>query len=114
MISVFENLNKFAGKSKILDGVAVFFARVMVYLMVLFLFTFAVMHHSRGIFVYPFFSGLCAAFIFDKIIYIFLKAKRPAEIKGTKVLIPIPKNPSFPSRHASLLFGISFYLFFCY
>ena len=84
----------------------------MVYLMVLFLFTFAVMHHSRGIFVYPFFSGLCAAFIFDKIIYIFLKAKRPAEIKGTKVLIPIPKNPSFPSRHASLLFGISFYLFF--
>jgi len=57
-------------------------------------------------------SGLCAAFVFGKIVQFFYKEQRPAEFKGTNVLISVPKNPSFPSRHASLAFGISFYLFF--
>ena len=63
-------------------------------------------------FIYPFFSGLFAAFVITKIIYLFYKEERPAELRSAKVLIPVPKNPSFPSRHAALLFGTSFYLFF--
>ena len=111
MFSVFRNINHFAGKSKILDTFAIFCARYLIYLMVVILFASAVEIHSRGLFVYPMLSALCAAFIFDKAIYIFYKKSRPAELKTTKLLIPVPENPSFPSRHASVAFGISFYLF---
>lgn len=112
MISIFKNINRFAGKSKPLDWFAIFCARYLIYISVVFLFGSAVYSHSKGLFVYPLLSGLCAAFIFDKIIYVFYREHRPAELKTSNVLIPVPKNPSFPSRHASLLFGISFYLFF--
>jgi undecaprenyl-diphosphatase len=112
MFSVFRNINKFAGKSKLLDGFEIFCARWLIYLMVVFLFVCAFNFHSKGLFVYPLLSGLCAAFVFDKAIYIFFKEKRPATLKSTTVLIPVPQNPSFPSRHASLIFGISFYIFF--
>jgi len=110
--SVFKNINRFAGKYKLLDACAIFCARYLIYLMILFLFACAGYSHSKGLFVYPLLSGFCAAFVFDKIIYFFYKEKRPATLKSTNVLIPVPKNPSFPSRHASILFGISFYLFF--
>ena len=110
-LSVFKNLNHFAGKSKFLDGFAVFCARYLVYLLVIVLLISAVFMHSRGLFVYPLLSGLCAAFVFNKIIYIFYKEPRPATLQGTKILIPVPENPSFPSRHAAVLFGISSFLF---
>ena len=112
MFSVFKNINRFAGKSKLLDGFAIFCARYLIYLMVVLLLCFAVILHSRGVFVYSLFSGLCAAFILNKIIYIFYKEPRPATLPSTKILIPVPENPSFPSRHAALLFGVSSYLFF--
>jgi len=112
MFSVFKNINRFAGKSKLLDAFEIFCAGQLIYLMVLGLFVSAVFFHSRGMFAYSLLSGLCAAFVFNKIVYLFYKEQRPAELKGTNVLISVPKNPSFPSRHASFLFGISFYLFF--
>ena len=111
-LSVFKNLNKFAGKSEVLDNLAIFCARYLVYLLVLFLLFIAYNTKNWQIFFYPFLSGLLSAFVFDKIIYIFYKRHRPAELKSAHILIPVPKNPSFPSRHASLLFGISFLLFF--
>lgn len=112
MFSVFKNINNFAGKSKILDGVAIFCASYLVYLIIFALFVEAIFFHSRGIFVYPLLSGFCAAFVFNEIVYIFYKEKRPAEFRSTNVLIKVPKNPSFPSQHASFIFGMSFYLFF--
>jgi undecaprenyl-diphosphatase len=114
MFSIFKNINQLAGRWKALDVFGIFCARYLVYLMAIFLFASAVFYHSKGLFVYPLLSGLCAAFLFDKIIYHFYREKRPAELKSTNVLIPVPQNPSFPSRHASLVFGISFYIFFYY
>lgn len=110
--SVFKNINRFANKSKLLDLSAVFCARYLLYLMVVFLLLFAFATGSWQIFFYPLLSGLISAFVLDKIIYVFYKRHRPAELKSANILIPVPKNPSFPSRHTSLLFGISFYLFF--
>lgn len=110
--SVFRNINRFANQSKVIDAFAVFCARYLLYLMLIFLLLFASIIHNWHIFFYPLLSGLFAAFVINKIIYFFYKEQRPAEFKNTKILIPVPKNPSFPSRHASLLFGISFYLFF--
>lgn len=110
--SFFKNINRLAGKSKIFDAFGIFCAKYLLYLMLVILLASAFYFHSRGVFAYPLLSGLCAAFVFDKIIYFFYKAERPAEFKTTKLLIAVPSNPSFPSRHASLMFGISFYLFF--
>ena len=112
MISVFKNINRFAGKSKFLDGVAIFCAKYLLYLMLALLFLVAVVIHSRGIFFYPLVSGLSGAFVINTVIYFFYKKHRPAGLKGTRTLISVPENPSFPSRHAALVFGISFYLFF--
>lgn len=111
MFSFFKDINKYAGKFKLLDGLAIFCARALIYLLVLFLFVSAVYYHSRGLFVYSLLSGMAAAFLINSAIYALYKEKRPAEFKTTKTLIPIPSNPSFPSRHAALSFGISFYLF---
>jgi undecaprenyl-diphosphatase len=112
MFSVFRNINRLTNKSKLLDVFAIFCARYLLYLLLVFLLVFAFASNNWRVFVYPLLSGLFAAFVFDKIIYIFYKKNRPAELKSAKVLIPVPHNPSFPSRHTSLLFGISFYLFF--
>jgi len=112
MFSVFRNINRFANKSKTLDRFAVFCAKYLLYLMIVFLLSFAFAVHNWQIFFYSLFSGLLSAFVLDKIIYTFYKEQRPAYLANAKVLILIPKNPSFPSRHASLLFGMAFYLFF--
>lgn len=112
IFSVFRNINCLANKSKLLDAFAIFCARYLLYLLIIALLIFSFISNSWQIFVYPLLSGLFSAFVLDKIIYIFYKKHRPAELKSAKVLIPVPHNPSFPSRHTSLLFGVSFYLFF--
>jgi undecaprenyl-diphosphatase len=112
MFSVFKNINQFANKSKLLDGFAIFCAVYLLYLLIIFLFLFAFLSNNWPIFIYPFSSGLFSAFVISKIIYIFFRERRPAEFKNTNILIGVPKNPSFPSRHSSLLFGMSFFLLF--
>lgn len=112
MFSIFRNINRFANKSKLLDAFAIFCASYLLYLMLAILLLFAIVIHNWKIFFYPLICGLFAAFVINNIIYIFYKRQRPAEMKNAKVLISVPKNPSFPSRHAAILFGISFFLFF--
>ena len=111
-LSVFRNINRFANKSKLLDGFAIFCAKDVLYLMIVFLLLWALAYHNWQMFLYPLLSGLFATFVINKIIYIFYKEHRPAELKSAKVLISVPQNPSFPSRHAALVFGISSFLFF--
>ncbi|MFA6190541.1 MAG: phosphatase PAP2 family protein [Candidatus Staskawiczbacteria bacterium] len=111
-MSVFKNINGFAGKYEKLDKFAIFCAVHLLPTMLAFLLLVAAVKHNFQMFLYPTLTGLFSAFVVSKIIYIFYKEKRPARLKDTKLLIPIPKNPSFPSRHASLVFGLSFCLFF--
>ena len=76
----------------------------------LFFISFA--QNNLRLFIYCFLSGMVAVFVIARIIYFFYKEARPATLQGTKILIPVPDNPSFPSRHAAMLFGLSSYLFF--
>lgn len=112
MFSILKNLNQFAGRWKLLDGFSIFCARYLIYFMVAFLFILGFARNNLRLFVYCVLSGLLALLVVDKIIYFFYKEHRPAELKSTKVLIPVPKNPSFPSSHASFAFGISFLVLF--
>lgn len=112
MISVFKNINQFAGRWKVLDDLAIFFARFVPYLMVVFLFFYSVYISNIYLFFYTFLSGCFSRFVINELVHIFYKEQRPAALKETKILIPVPKNFSFPSGHSSFFFGISFLLAF--
>jgi undecaprenyl-diphosphatase len=112
MIAVFKNINRFADKSRFLDLSAIFFGRIAPYLMVIFLFGYSIYVANIYLFIYAMISGLSARFIINELVHLFYKEERPAYLKETKVLIPVPKNYSFPSGHASFLFGMSFFVFF--
>lgn len=112
MISVFKNINRFVGKSKLLDGFAIFCARFLPYLLVLYLFLYSVGIANYHLFFGAILSGLFSRFVINELVHLFYKQKRPAELQGTKVLIPVPRNLSFPSGHSSFFFGISFFLIF--
>jgi len=111
MFSIFRTINPFAGRWRALDFVAIFFARFLPYLMMVFLFGAAVWASRISLFLYPLLSGLFSRFVFGEATYIFYRKDRPATIDGSNVLIPVPRTPSFPSGHASFFFGLSFMLF---
>jgi len=112
MFSVFKNINQFAGKSEALDAFAIFCARYLAYLTTVFLFVAAYVSKNPYLFVAPILSGLISRFLITQTIYFVYKRPRPAKLESTKVLIPVPKAPSFPSGHASFFFGISFMVIF--
>ena len=110
MISIFEDINQFAKKWKWLDLAAVFCARILPYLVVGFLLIFSIFSKNLEILIVPLFSAFISRFVIGSLIYYFYKEKRPAHLKGTNLLIPVPNNPSFPSSHAAVFFAISFSL----
>jgi len=111
MFSVFRNINSFAKKSKLLDGFAIFCARTLPYLMALFLVAIAFLQKNLYLFLIPILTGV-AARLLNEVVHLFYKEQRPVHLANANVLIPVPKNFSFPSGHASFFFGISFALFF--
>ena len=111
MFSVFKNLNRFAKKSKQLDVFAIFCARTLPYFLVLFLAVIAFSKQNLYLFLAPILSAV-AARLLNEVVHLFYKKERPAHLASVNVLIPIPKNHSFPSGHASFFFGMSFVLFF--
>ena len=113
IVSVFKNINHFAGKWENLDKLAVFCARFLPYFMVIFLLIFCIWQKNIYIFIYVIASGIIARAV-NELVHIFYKEIRPGNLFGTKTLIPLPKSYSFPSGHASFFFGISFLLFFYY
>jgi len=91
---------------------AIFCARILPYFMAIFLFFYCIYKDSIYLFLYAIFSGLIARFVVNELVHLLYKKERPAHLEHTKILIPVPKNYSFPSGHASFFFGISFLLLF--
>jgi undecaprenyl-diphosphatase len=112
MISIFKNINHFAKRWKAIDVLAIFCARLLPYLMVIFLFFYSIYTADIYLFLYAILSGLFARFIINELVHLFYRRQRPAYIEQTKILIPVPKNYSFPSGHSSFFFGVSFFLLF--
>lgn len=107
---LFSIINSFAGKRKWLDVLAIFFAKYLDYILVIFLFIFAFVSKNISIFISPVLLGLFSRFVINEAIYFFYKRKRPPALTPAKILINIPKHPSFPSGHASFFFALSFSL----
>ncbi len=112
MFSVLKKINRFAGKFKMLDYFAIFSARYLIYFMAISFEAICIWQKNYRMCWQSFVAGAFSAYIINRIIYFFYKERRPAELESTKVLIPVPKNPSFPSSHASFAFGLSFSILF--
>lgn len=108
----FNLINRYTKKQAWLYYAGIFFAKYLIYLMLAVLLLFAVIKKDIFLFLYPILSGLFARFLINEPIYFFYKRKRPCEVLNIESLIKKPKHPSFPSGHASFLFGISFMLFY--
>ena len=109
-VVLFNFINKFAGKWKFLDFLAIFFADYMEYVLVFFLVVASYQTRHISLLVIPAFAGLAARFFINEPIYFFYKRKRPCDQIPTILLIKKPSHPSFPSSHASLFFALSFSL----
>src|SRR3989338_1546099 len=104
---LFNLINGYAKKSRILDFFAVCFAEYAGYALVVILLLYAAITAHWQIFFISLLAGLAARFIINEVIYFFYKRKRPMEVLLINSLIKKPNHPSFPSGHASFFFGIS-------
>ena len=91
---------------------AIFFSRYVPYFLVIFLFFYSLYILNIYFFLGALISGAFARFGVNEIVHVFYKSKRPANLAQTNVLIPVPKNSSFPSGHSSFFFGVSFFIIF--
>jgi len=105
---LFNLINSFAKKSKVLDFFAIFCSVYLGPLLFLVLALVALVASNFEIFIFPFFSAVVARLIISESIYFFYKRKRPMEIFSVNQLIKKPNHPSFPSGHASAFFALSF------
>jgi undecaprenyl-diphosphatase len=112
MLSIFKDLNYFAKRWRWLDLLAIFCARFLPYLMVVFMLVFSLYRNDIRLFFYAVLSGVFARFVVNELVHLVYKRQRPPRVVEAKVLIPLPRNYSFPSGHASFFFGLSFLLFF--
>lgn len=104
---LFNKLNRFASKTKF-DWATIFFARYLILFIVGALFITALLSKNIWLFLIPTFSGVFSRYAANEIFYLFYKRKRPSQVLSIRMIIKDPHHPSFPSGHASFLFGLSF------
>jgi undecaprenyl-diphosphatase len=80
--------------------------------MVVFLFLYSLYVSDIFLFFCSVLAGLFSRYAINEFVHIFYKRERPAVLPETNILIPVPKNLSFPSGHSSFFFAFSFFLIF--
>lgn len=103
---LFNFINKFSGRWRWLDVLAIFFAKYLPYFLIPVLVCFT----SGANFVFAMLSGVFARVAVTELIYFFYKRQRPVEVLDIRPLIKKPNHPSLPSGHAAFFFAISFSL----
>ena len=113
-VRLFKALNGQAGRWGVADGIGIYFSTVLIF----FLFAalavyFAENKKTRLI---PFFSSLVSSFVawgINYLIGVYYYRPRPfLEIAVCRAIINVPPlSKSFPSSHASIVFGLAFGLF---
>lgn len=102
--------SRLAFRYKWLDWIAIFLAKYLPYLMVVFLLVYFIIYRPYSALFIIFISGFFARFFLSYLINAFYQRKRPFQTGLISPLFKAPKAPSFPSGHAALFFGISFAL----
>jgi len=113
--SIFGFLHGIAGYSSLLDGLVVFFARNMIYILVLgavfFVFNMKTWKEKIFAFIVISLTAILSRGIFTEVIRFFYDRERPFERLGFEPLFT-DFHPAFPSGHTTFLFAISFAIFY--
>ena len=105
---LFNLINGYAKKSKLLDFFAKLFAVYSGYFLILIIILYAIIYRDIKILIFPFLAMFFARFIINQSIYKIYKKKRPQEVLEINSLIEKPHYPSFPSSHTAVFFALSF------
>ena len=103
---LFSLVNKIPGRWRLLDRLAVFFAKYVPFVLFFFLLAFSIFEGNIYIFLVPVFVGILAR-AFNQIIFLFYQRKRPFDALSLKPLIDRPNYPAFPSSHSAFFFALS-------
>ena len=111
----FQIINNLVGRSKILDGLGIFFAKYLLYIILVALFVFFVYSFLRkkylGLSFLIIFSVVLASGIVVPLLRRLFPHPRPFVILNVHLLLSHAPTNSFPSGHTIFLFAISFAVF---
>jgi hypothetical protein len=111
---IFEKLNQFVEKSKMLDSLAIFFGHYSGFILAgILLYLLAIDFNANyDMVAKAMTAGILARFIFAVFIHKFFPKKRPFIENPVKLLLHPKFTSSFPSGHASFFFAISMVVYF--
>jgi tRNA U34 2-thiouridine synthase MnmA/TrmU len=111
---VFEKLNQFVEKNKIIDNLTVFFGHYSGFILagILLYLLFTDYAHNYDMVAKAMTAGILSRFIFAVFIHKFFPKKRPFIENPVKLLLHPKFTSSFPSGHASFFFAVSMVVYF--
>jgi len=108
-LSIFLRLNDLAGQNRILDGMAIFFAKYSVFLFVfiILLYLLKEFRENKWLILKILLAGIFARFVVAEIIRLFYFRQRPFVELAVNQILSHEASGSFPSGHAVFFFAIS-------
>lgn len=112
-LSIFLRLNDLVGKSRVLDGIAIFFAKyaAFVFIFIVLLYLLKEFKKNKWLIFKILAAGIFARFVVKEIIQLFYLRPRPFAELAVNQILPHEASGSFPSGHAVFFFAISTILF---
>ncbi len=114
--TLFQALNRWAGKAASLDFVGIFLARYLAYFLIIAFVFFLFLERNWKVRLYEFLVAALAIIfsrgIFTEALRFFFYRSRPPAVLNINALIPLPDSASFPSGHAAVFFALAATLFF--
>ena len=106
---IFQKINSFAGQWPLLDGLAIFSAEWLGYVLIVVLFIFFLKKREKygSVLVRALIAGFISRFVITEAIRFFWERQRPFVNNSVNLLLSHDATPSFPSGHAAFFFGFS-------
>jgi len=107
--SIFQQINKLAGKWVILDALGIFFAKYFGYFLIFFLLLFLLRNFKKywPMVIKGFLAAILARLGFAELIRFFWNRPRPFIGNHINLLLSHSASSSFPSGHAAFFFALS-------
>jgi undecaprenyl-diphosphatase len=108
-LSIFLKLNDLAGQNRILDGIAIFFAKYapFIFVFIILLYLLKEFRENEWLILKILLAGIFARFVVAEIIRLFYFRQRPFVELAVNQILPHEASGSFPSGHAVFFFAIS-------
>lgn len=114
--SLFQTIYALAHQSAFLDGVGIFLARFLPWILIMLFVVRIVLEKNWRVRFYDFslvlLSVILAKGVIAEIINFFYYRPRPPVVLSIVPLIPVPGSPAFPSGHATIFFALAMAIWF--